>query len=109
MLVRPLMTSLNMTVRDDCAVSASNAVLLTLSIKALTLLLVGGGGWRGVGLWTPPSPPPTPDPQLLASEMRQTFLSTNLAFLLAFEWQAAAPLRPTLLVTKPGLKYGLKW
>ena len=32
-----------------------------------------------------------PHPQLLASEIKQTFLSTNLAFLLAFGWWAARP------------------
>ena len=32
-----------------------------------------------------------PHPQLLVSEIKQTFLSTNLAFLLAFGWWAARP------------------
>ena len=36
--------------------------------------------------------PPHPHPQLLASEIKQTSLSTNLAYLLAFEQQATRPL-----------------
>ena len=48
---------------------------------------------RGVGLWTGVCPLPW----LLASKIKQPFLSTNLAFLLAFERQAAgAPLSVTL-------------
>ena len=42
---------------------------------------------RGVGLWTGSTPPP----RLPASKIKQTFLSTNLASLLAFEWRAAWP------------------
>ena len=69
-LVRPLMTNLKVTVRADCAVSACSRLLL--SIKALAPLAASAGG---VGLC----------PQLLASEIKQTFLSTNLSCLLAFE------------------------
>ena len=47
MLVRPLMTDLKITVRDDCAVSALDTYL---SIKALTHYLSGVG--RIVNLWT---------------------------------------------------------
>ena len=52
------------------------------------------GGWWGVSLWTDVCHPP---PQLPASEIKQTFLSTNLACLLAF-W-AASSQTPHLLVT----------
>ena len=51
----------------------------TLSIKALTLCL-GKGATH---------------PQLPACEINQTFLSTNLAYLLTFEWQAARSLTHT--------------
>ena len=73
-LIRPLMTYL-----DDCVVSACSP--LPPSIKALTL------NWsrlldRG---------PPCCSPWLLASKIKQTFLLTNLASLLAFEWWAAGP------------------
>ena len=44
---------------------------------------------RGAGLWTDVRPPST---QLLASEIKQSFLSINLACLLAFKQQAAGPL-----------------
>ena len=55
----------------------------TLSINALTSCVLSGSG--GVGLWTDVRYPPH---QLLASEIKQTFLSTNLVSLLAFEQQA---------------------
>ena len=76
-LVRPLMTNLKVTVRADCAVSACSRLLL--SIKALAPLAASAGG---VGLC----------PQLLASEIKQTLLSSNLAYLLASEQQAVGPL-----------------
>ena len=79
MLVRPLMTSLKMTVRDDCAVSACSSPTPTLSIKALAPLVAVGWG-VGVSLWTDVCHPPS-KPSLVASEIKQTFLSTNLACL----------------------------
>ena len=45
-------------------------------------------GW-GVELWTDVCHPLPP--QLPASEIKQTFFSTNLVCLLAFEWRAAWP------------------
>ena len=48
-----------------------------------------------LGLWTGVCHPPS---TLLTSEIKQTFLSTNLACLLAFEQRAASPWC-TLLVT----------
>ena len=57
MLVRPLMTNLKMTVRDDCAIAACSHPP-PLSIKALAPCLLGAG----VCLWTDVQhlPPPTP-------------------------------------------------
>ena len=78
MPVTPQMTNLKMTVRDDCAVDACSP-LPTLYKSSHPLLLRGGG----VSLWTDVCHPPPC--QLLASEIKQTFLSTNLACLLAFE------------------------
>ena len=56
---------------------------LSLSIKSSHPLL-----WTDVSLWTDVCHPP-PTLQLLASEIKQSFLSTYLACLLAFEQQAA--------------------
>ena len=58
---------------------------------------------RGVSLWTDvhpshPSPTPSTSHQCLASKIKQTFLSTNLAYLLAFVWWAP---KPHLWVTVP--------
>ena len=75
-LVRPLMTSFRMTARDDCVVSTRSALLL--STKALAHWLSVGG----VGLWTDVCPLLAPS-QMSASEIKQTFLSTNLASLMA--------------------------
>ena len=84
MLVRPLMTKFKMTVRASCAVSACGP--LPPPIKALAHWLSVGR----VGLWIGFRPPPLPT-WLQASEIKQTFLSTNLASLLDFEQQAARP------------------
>ena len=51
-----------------------------------------GGHGESACLWTHAHHPP---PQLTASEIKQTFLSPNLACLLAFEWRAAGPPRHT--------------
>ena len=83
MLVRPPMTNLKMTVRADCAVFAWGPLLF--SIKALAHWLPVRGG---VSLWTDVCPP---RPQLLASKIKQIFLSTNLACLLVFQQQAVRP------------------
>ena len=77
-------TNLKMTLRDDCAVSACSAPTATPSVKALTPYLLGRGGGRTLDRSLAPSPY-----QVLAPEMKQTFPSTNLACLLAFEGQAA--------------------
>ena len=70
-LVRPLMTSFKMTVTADCIVYACSP--LCLSIKLSPPDCQGWGG--GVGLWTGVHPPR----RLPASEIKQNFLSTNLA------------------------------
>ena len=72
MLLGPLMASF----RDDCAVSACSTPP-HLSIRAVSPCLSA----REAGSWL--------SAQLPASEIRQTFLSTNLACLLASEWRAA--------------------
>ena len=46
--------------------------------------LIGGGGWGSWPLYR--SPPSLSHPRLPASEIKQTFLSTNPASLFAFEW-----------------------
>ena len=84
MLVRPPMTNLKMTVRADCAVFAWGPLLF--SIKALAHWLPVGVGESAFGQTSATLPL-----QLSTSEMKQTFLSTNLACLLAFEQQAARP------------------
>ena len=84
-LVRPQMTNLKMTLRDDCAVSPCSAPSPTPSVKALTpAYWGGGGGGRTLDRSLAPSPYQVPAP-----EMKQTFPFTNLACLLAFEGQVA--------------------
>ena len=83
MLIRPPMTHFKMTVRADCAASACSP--LPLSIKALA----PDCQWGRRPLDSLLRPPP--HPQLPASKIKQTFLSTNLASLLAFERQVAGP------------------
>ena len=75
MLVRPPMTNFKMPARADCAVSARNP--LPLSIKSLA-------HWVSLGE-SQPLDRSLPSPWLLASKIKQTFLSTSLASLLAFE------------------------
>ena len=48
----------------------------------------------------------SPTPQLPASEIKQTFLSTNLACLLAFEQPAAGPQSLLVIGTAEGLLTG---
>ena len=81
MLVRPLMTNFKVTVRDDYAVSACSSSTKDSVYKSFHPLLVVGEE-RGVGLWTHVRHLYA---QLPASGIKQTFLSTNLACLLAFE------------------------
>ena len=68
--VRPLMTNLKMPVRADCAVPAYGPLIL--SIKPFAPLVVSWGELAFEKM-------PALLPELLASEIKQTFLSTNLA------------------------------
>ena len=97
------MTNLKMTFRDAYAVSARNHRPPTLSLKALTPCL----SRRELDFRQMSTTHPHPS-QLPASEIEQTFLSTNLACFLAFEQRAAGQLpRPTYLsVTDFGAKRG---
>ena len=99
MLVRPLTTNLKMTVRDDCAVFSCNSPppppphhththTHTHTDSVYNTLTPCLSGEKGVSLWTDVHHPP---PQLSASEMKQTSVSTNLACLLTFEQRAAGP------------------
>ena len=96
MLVRTLMTNLKMTVRDDCAF-LHVAPLPTPTVYRGSHPLLVKGGHPLDKFCHPPA-------KLLASEIKQTFLSTSLACLLAFEWGAArhtSPSRNLLSVTVP--------
>ena len=87
MLVTPLMTNWSWLWDDCSACYLPPPIPPPPSIKALThYLCVGGDLWTDVC---------HPLPQLLASEVKQTFLSTNLVCLLAFEQWAAGPLTHT--------------
>ena len=86
--VRPQMTNLKMTVRADCAVSAYSTTI--------TSVYKGSGPtgfqWRGSGFGSMST---TPTAQLPESEIKQTFLFTNLTWLLDLKQRAAAPHRHT--------------
>ena len=75
MLIRAPMTNFKMPVRADCAVS--DCPLLS-AYKSSCPQIVGAEGSRPLDM----SPPL---PRLPAPEIKQTFLSTNLASLLALE------------------------
>ena len=70
MLVRPPMTNLKMTVRADCAVPAYGPLLLSITPFAPLV-----ASWEELAF----EKMPALLPELLASEIKQTFLSTNLA------------------------------
>ena len=85
MLVRPLMTNLKMTVEDDCAVSACNThpppnPRPSNSVCKSSHPLLVRGGERAFGQMSATLA------QGCCSEIKQTFLSTNLTCLLPFEW-----------------------
>ena len=96
MLVRPLMTNLKLTVRDDYAVCACSNPSHHHSVfrSSPHPLLVGGGGVVGRGGWSRGESAfgqmsvTLPDSSCQHVN-KQTFLSTNLACLSAFEQQAA--------------------
>ena len=78
MLVRPSMAYFKMTVSDNCAISAWSPLLF---IKALTPLVANAGSQPLDRCLPSPCPVAT-------SEIKQTFLSPNLSYLLALEQQA---------------------
>lgn len=80
-LTRPLTTNFKLTTRAHCAVSVCSP---SPHYLVHWLSVAGGSLWTSV--W-----PPLPPAQLLASETKQTLLSTILLSLLALEWQAAGP------------------
>ena len=86
-LIRPPMTNFKMTVRANCTFSACSP--LPWPIKAPAHWLSVGGVWSwplDICLSTPYHPS-----GWLASKIKWTFLSTNLASLMAFDRQAARP------------------
>lgn len=88
-LVRPPMTNSRKTARADCAVPAGSPSFCLWRLQPHWFPQWGSGDSAFV--WTSTSLHPT---QSLASEIKQTFLSTNLACLLASEWGAARPTHP---------------
>ena len=82
MLVRPLMTNFKMTIRDDCCFcmqpSRPHSVYKSSCPTSCH--------WWGWGEFAFGQMSALRLAQLTASEIKQTFLSTNLACLLAF-WQ----------------------
>ena len=92
MLVRPLMANWTWLLEMTVLFLHVRSAPPTKSVYESSYpLLFGVDG--GISLWTDvchPLPPPPP-PQLPASEIKQNFLSINLACLLAFEWSAARP------------------
>ena len=107
-LVRPLMTDVKMTARDDGAVSAVAAPIPTPhppGIKSLAPWLPKGGE-LAFEQTSATVHTPSPASQLLASEIKQTFLSTNLACLLTVVQPAAGPTAHTLLGTRTPTRTG---
>ena len=91
MLVRPSRTNFKMTVTANYYFYMYPP---PFPYKSSCFLMVQGGEKGGIGLWTglcptPPSPLPALHPDshlwLPASKIKQTFLSTSLDSLLAFE------------------------
>ena len=90
-LVRPLTTNLKIAVRDDYTVSACSAPIPDSVYKCFHPLLVSGRE-SDFGQMSATLPP-----LLSASEVKQMFLSKNLACLLAFEQQVAGPLTLSII------------
>ena len=84
-LVRPPMTNLKVTVRTDCAISACSQPPTSVYKRSYPPV---ARGWGEVSLWTDVCPPPA---QLPASEIKQTFLPTDLVCLVALGEQAVLP------------------
>ena len=77
------MTNVKMTGRTDCTVSAWSHLPPYIKVLAHWFSALGSRPWMGHGIH--------PFTSLLASKIRQTFLSTSLASRLAFEQWAALP------------------
>ena len=75
MLVRPLMINLKLLEMTVLFLHVAAPPRPLLFIKCLAPLVVGGQG-RGVSFWTDVHHPP--HPQLLASEIKQNFLSKKM-------------------------------
>ena len=101
MLVRPPMTKFKMTVSAECMLFLHIASSFPLW-KLLAPVCQGNGGGV-VSLWTGICPHPTP--QLFSTKIKQTFVSTSLASLLAFDQHAA---RPYFQFTD-GVNQGIMW
>ena len=84
-LVRLPVTNFKMTIRADCAVSPWSPCHWSKKVLAHWLLGHRGREWD-FGLASA-----LPDTPVTASKIKQTFLSTNFASLLAFERWAARP------------------
>ena len=93
-LVRPPITNLKVTVRADCAVSACSQP--PTSVYKRSYPPVTSGGEWGVSLWTDVCPPSA---HLPASEIKQTFLSTDLAYFMALGQWAVLPTYPFTTLT----------
>ena len=115
MLVRPLVINWRWPLETTVLflhVSSAPAPATHSVYKCSHPLLVKGRGVGGVDLQTDVCHPPL---QLPASEIKQTFLSTNLTCLLAFERQAARSPHAYLSVTLVSLlwektrKLGGRW
>ena len=108
MLVRPQMTEFKMTVRDDGAVSAVGPPIPSPHPPRIKFLApwLPKGGESAFGQTSATLHTSSPASQLLASDIEQTFLSTNLACLLAFEQRAAGPTTHTLLGTRTPTRTG---
>lgn len=83
------MTNVKVPVRADGAVSTCSPFPPPIEALAHRLSGVGGRGWGEESAFG--QEPTLPLPRMLASEIKQTLLSTSLASLLAFECQAAGP------------------
>lgn len=84
MLVRPLVINFQQTVRADCC-----SCMYSLPQPGKSLAYRGWRRWELAFGQTSPPPPPFPCHGLLASKVKQTFLSTTLVSLLFF-WMGSS-------------------
>ena len=95
MLIRPLMTSFEMTIRADCAVSACSPLLCLLK-----LLPTDFGLWNRYLC-------SLPLPLLPLSKLKQIFLSTNLPLYWLFERRSADSILSSSISLQAVLKAAL--